>query len=49
VTKLPQATIQPRMGKHDLCFTFTQKSIDPLWVLHSVELSSAGGAKGSVQ
>ena len=49
VTKLPPATIQPRMGKHDLCFTFTQKIIDPLWVLHSVELSSAGGAQGSVQ
>lgn len=49
VTKLPPARIQPRMGKHDLCFTFTQKSIDPLWVLHSVELSSAGGAQGSVQ
>lgn len=49
VTKLPPATIQPRMGKHDLCFTFTQKSVDPLWVLQSVELSSAGGAQGSVQ
>jgi hexosaminidase len=49
VTKLPPATIQPRMGKHDLCFTFTQKSVDPMWVLHSVELSSAGGAQGSVQ
>jgi len=47
---LPPATIQPRMGKHDLCFTFTQKSVDPMWVLHSVELSSAGGgAQGSVQ
>jgi hexosaminidase len=49
VTKLPPVTIRPRMGKHDLCFTFTQKSIDPLWLLHSVELSSAGGAQGSVQ
>ena len=49
VTKLPPADIQPRMGKHDLCFTFTQKSVDPMWVLHSVELSSAGGAQGSVQ
>jgi hexosaminidase len=49
VTKLPPATIRPRMGKHDLCLTFTQKSIDPLWVLQSVELSSAGGAQGSVQ
>jgi hexosaminidase len=49
VTKLPPAAIQPRMGKHDLCFTFTQKGVDPLWVLHSVELSSAGGAQGSVQ
>lgn len=49
VTKLPPATIQPRMGKHDLCFTFTQKGVDPLWVLQSVELNSAGGAQGSVQ
>jgi hexosaminidase len=49
VTKLPPATIQPRMGKQDLCFTFTQKNVDPMWVLHSVELSSAGGAQGSVQ
>lgn len=49
VTKLPPASIEPRMGKHDLCFTFTQKGVDPLWVLHSVELSSASGAQGSVQ
>lgn len=54
LTKLPEATIQPRTGqprtgKHDLCFTFTQKSVDPMWVLHSVELSSASGAQGSVR
>ena len=36
-------------GKQDLCFTFTQKSVEPMWVLHTVELSSAGGAQGSVQ
>jgi hexosaminidase len=49
VTKLPAAMFQPRMGKHDLCFTFTQRGLDPMWVLHSVELSSASGAQGSVQ
>jgi hexosaminidase len=49
VTKLPPATVQPSTGKHDLCFTFTQRGLDPMWVLHSVELSSAGGAQGSVQ
>jgi len=49
VTKLPPAVIQPRTGKHDLCFTFTQRGVDPMWVLHSVELSSAEGAQGSVQ
>lgn len=49
VTRLPPVAIQPRMGKHDLCFTFTQTGVDPLWVLHSVELSSAGDTQGSVQ
>jgi hexosaminidase len=49
VTKLQQATIQPWPGKHDLCFTFTQRSVDPMWVLDSVELHGAGGAQGSVQ
>ncbi|MET0534371.1 MAG: family 20 glycosylhydrolase [Steroidobacter sp.] len=49
VTKLPPATIPPRAGKHDLCFTFTQKTLDPIWVLGSVELLGASGAQGSVQ
>lgn len=49
VTKLPPATIQSRAGKHDLCFTFTQKSLDPIWVIDSVELHGASGAQGSVQ
>ncbi len=30
-------------GRHDLCFTFTQKSVDPLWVLDRVTLGATGG------
>lgn len=47
VTKLPVAKIAPREGRHDLCFTFTRKSVDPIWVIDSVQLqtSSAGEAE----
>jgi hexosaminidase len=38
VTQLPSAAIQARAGKHDLCFTFTQASVDPTWVIDTVEL-----------
>ena len=38
VTILPPARIEPREGKHDLCFTFTRKSVDPIWAIDSVEL-----------
>lgn len=40
VTMLPPVKIEPREGKHDLCFTFTQKSVDPMWVIDSIELKS---------
>jgi len=43
VTRLPPVSIAPREGKHDLCFTFTRKSVDPIWVLDSVELQTDGG------
>ncbi|HEY5755941.1 MAG TPA: family 20 glycosylhydrolase [Steroidobacter sp.] len=40
VTTLPAASITPRDGAHDLCFMFTRKSIDPIWVIDSIELKS---------
>jgi hexosaminidase len=47
VTELPAAKIVPREGRHDLCFSFTRKSVDPIWVIDSVQLrtSSAGEAE----
>jgi hexosaminidase len=38
VTELPAATIARRTGAHDLCFMFTQATVDPLWVLDAVQL-----------
>jgi hexosaminidase len=38
VTQLPAAAIRPRTGEHDLCFRFTQRSLDPLWVIDQVRL-----------
>jgi len=38
VTALPPAAIAAREGKHDLCFTFTRASVDPIWVIDTVEL-----------
>ncbi|MGH8137279.1 MAG: family 20 glycosylhydrolase [Steroidobacteraceae bacterium] len=38
VTQLPAASIAHRDGSHDLCFRFTQHSLDPLWVLDWVQL-----------
>jgi hexosaminidase len=38
VTRLPEAKLQPRAGQHDLCFVFTRRSVDPTWVIDSVEL-----------
>lgn len=42
VTALPPAEIESQSGEHDLCLTFTRASVDPMWVLHSVELSAHG-------
>jgi hexosaminidase len=48
VTQLPAAAIARRTGPHDLCFVFTQATIDPFWVLDAVQLvglaDTAGGA-----
>jgi hexosaminidase len=40
VTRLPPTGIQARPGKQDLCFMFTQASVDPMWALDRVELVS---------
>ncbi|WP_116810789.1 family 20 glycosylhydrolase [Steroidobacter cummioxidans] len=40
VTTLPSASIAPREGIHDLCFMFTRKSVDPIWVIDSIELKT---------
>lgn len=50
VTTLPPVDIQPRSGKHDLCFMFTQKSVDPMWAIDSVALQNRkGSAQGSAR
>lgn len=46
VTQLPPATIGKRTGPHDLCFTFTQSTVDPLWVLDAVQLVDLADASG---
>lgn len=38
VTSLPPVPVKARAGKHDLCFTFTQATLDPTWVIDTVEL-----------
>lgn len=38
VTQLPAAQIARRDGKHDLCLKFTQRSLDPMWVIDRVRL-----------
>jgi hexosaminidase len=38
VTRLPAVAVEPLARKHDLCFVFTQTSVDPTWVIHEVEL-----------
>lgn len=32
------AALTPRRGKHDLCFTFTGKGIDPMWAIDWLQL-----------
>jgi hexosaminidase len=38
VTRLPDARIEPRPGAQTLCFTFTGRTIDPMWAIDRVEL-----------
>ena len=39
VTVLPAAELRPLSGTHALCFTFTQRSLDPLWTIDWVQLA----------
>jgi hexosaminidase len=38
VTALPAARLPAIPGRHDLCFRFTQKTLDPMWALDWVQL-----------
>jgi hexosaminidase len=38
VTQLPSARLPQASGRHDLCFRFTQRALDPLWALDWVQL-----------
>ncbi len=38
------APLPPRIGHHDLCFTFTSKRLDPMWAINWVQLVPAGSA-----
>jgi hexosaminidase len=38
VTELPSIRLPPARGRHDLCFRFTQRTLDPLWALDWVQL-----------
>jgi hexosaminidase len=38
VTQLPSARLSQASGRHDLCFRFTQRELDPLWALDWVQL-----------
>jgi hexosaminidase len=46
VTELPPVAVAKRTGQHDLCFTFTQAAVDPLWVLDAVQLVGLADAEG---
>ncbi len=38
VTTLPPARLAQSSGRHDLCFQFTQRQLDPLWAIDWVQL-----------
>jgi len=46
VTELAPVTIGKRTGLHDLCFTFTQATFDPFWVIDAVQLVGLADAEG---
>ena len=39
VTVLPAAELPPLEGTHALCFTFTQRTLDPLWAIDWLQLA----------
>jgi hexosaminidase len=39
ITVLPPAALPALSGTHSLCFTFTQRTLDPLWTIDWVQLS----------
>jgi hexosaminidase len=43
VTTLPPTTLSAVDGKHDLCFTFTRNSVDPIWAIDAVTLTPGVG------
>src|SRR5262249_41963101 len=38
VTELPSIRLPATPGRHDLCFRFTQRTLDPMWALDWVQL-----------
>jgi len=38
LTVLPAAQIRQAPGRHDLCFKFTQRTLDPMWAIDWVKL-----------
>jgi hexosaminidase len=40
------APLPPHAGKHDLCFTFTSRSVDPMWAVNWVQLIPGEPAPG---
>jgi hexosaminidase len=41
VTRLPPAAIAPHSGRHDLCFTFTAHTLNPMWVIDAIDINGA--------
>jgi hexosaminidase len=39
VTVLPAVPLSSSGGPHDLCFTFTQRTLDPMWAIDWVQLA----------
>jgi len=39
VTVLPAVPVSSSRGPHDLCFTFTQRTLDPMWAIDWVQLA----------
>lgn len=41
VTELAPAPVAPRSGSHDVCLRFAQRSLDPLWVIDTIQFREA--------